>query len=524
MIFNINDNREMLAVKGTAGTQNENIATSLEFNVPERFLELPKTICFFKEDETPIGKEEFVGNSYLLKKSITKYQKVLFCLKFIENDLEWITELKPLVFNKNLDTDSDITEEDVNFIKTIVNILENEIKKVERLNVTSQETEDGVEITFTDKEGQQKVELVKNGKDGKNAEVNGYNTIEIIAGENVEIKQDENKLEISATGGGEGGTTNYNQLTNKPKINNVELSENKTLKDLGIINFSGNYNDLSNKPTIPTKVSELENDSHYIDNTYHDSSKQDTISDLDNIRSKANSALQEIPSEYITETELNNYHDSSKQDTINDLETIRDGASKGATALQKIPSEYAKVEDIPTKTSELENDSGFLTEHQDINNKLDKPTDTPAVGKVLAIKQVNDDGTFVCEWVEQSGGSDLDVQINGKSIVQDGIAKIPMTGYIDEKTVVREGLVFIPSGYGLSFQWNTHYLIIDKLANGIQRRNTVWQAGYYALLLNQIDDAVKAAMCDGQGAAWTEAEQKAAQERIGIKSVEEVLF
>lgn len=34
--------------------------------------------------------------------------------------------------------------------------------------------------------------------------------------------------------GGSGGTTNYNQLSNKPKINNVELSGNKTLAALGI--------------------------------------------------------------------------------------------------------------------------------------------------------------------------------------------------------------------------------------------------------------------------------------------------
>lgn len=34
--------------------------------------------------------------------------------------------------------------------------------------------------------------------------------------------------------GGTGGTTDYTQLSNKPKINNVELNGNKTLSDLGI--------------------------------------------------------------------------------------------------------------------------------------------------------------------------------------------------------------------------------------------------------------------------------------------------
>lgn len=39
---------------------------------------------------------------------------------------------------------------------------------------------------------------------------------------------------IGSGGGGEGGTTNYNALTNKPSINGVQLSGNKTSKELGI--------------------------------------------------------------------------------------------------------------------------------------------------------------------------------------------------------------------------------------------------------------------------------------------------
>ena len=60
------------------------------------------------------------------------------------------------------------------------------------------------------------------------------------------------KNEVDALVAGGSGTSDYSDLTNKPKINNVELSGNKSLSDLGITNFSGDYNDLSNKPSLDT--------------------------------------------------------------------------------------------------------------------------------------------------------------------------------------------------------------------------------------------------------------------------------
>ena len=50
-------------------------------------------------------------------------------------------------------------------------------------------------------------------------------------------------------------TGNYNDLTNKPDLSVYELKTDA---------FSGNYNDLTNKPTIPTKTSDLTNDSGFI--------------------------------------------------------------------------------------------------------------------------------------------------------------------------------------------------------------------------------------------------------------------
>lgn len=125
-----------------------------------------------------------------------------------------------------------------------------------------------------------------------------------------------------------------------------------------------------------------------------------------------------------------------------------------------------------------------------IQNKIDKPEDTPAVGKVLKVKSVNEGGSFVCEWADGSGGIS-DVQVGGVSFVTDGVASVPL-------------------GTGLSILSNALY-IVPASNNRINSRTN-----YYPLTAYQLDYAVKAAMCDGKGAAWTSAEQTAAQERMGI--------
>ena len=122
-----------------------------------------------------------------------------------------------------------------------------------------------------------------------------------------------------------------------------------------------------NIPTVPTNVSEFTNDAGYltkdvadgyyaalgttgsgngVDKNYVDTGlakKQDVINDLETIRSGAAAgatALQSVPEEYITETDLADKkfatidQVNAKQDAISDLETIRSGAAAGATALQ----------------------------------------------------------------------------------------------------------------------------------------------------------------------------------------------
>ena len=88
----------------------------------------------------------------------------------------------------------------------------------------------GIEATFT----------VTNGAKGDPGD-DGFSPVIVEDPDNTD---DIYKLDITTSsgtfvtpnlkGGGSGGTTNYNSLDNKPKINNVELSGNKTSADLGI--------------------------------------------------------------------------------------------------------------------------------------------------------------------------------------------------------------------------------------------------------------------------------------------------
>ena len=75
------------------------------------------------------------------------------------------------------------------------------------------------------------------GSAGADAKINGVNTLTIEAGTNITLDQEGNTLTINSTG---GGASDYEELNNLPKVNNVELKGNKSLSDLGI-QPTGNY-------------------------------------------------------------------------------------------------------------------------------------------------------------------------------------------------------------------------------------------------------------------------------------------
>lgn len=104
------------------------------------------------------------------------------------------------------------------------------------------------------------------------------------AGQVLGLDENLNPVWLDQTGGG-GGTTNYNNLANKPKIEGVTLSGNKTAADLGLAKASdipavpvqsvngktgavvldaSDVGALPSSTAIPSKTSDLTNDSGFV--------------------------------------------------------------------------------------------------------------------------------------------------------------------------------------------------------------------------------------------------------------------
>lgn len=177
------------------------------------------------------------------------------------------------------------------------------------------------------------------------------------------------------------------------------------------------------------------------------------------------------------------------------------------TLWQEVLDKFEKVSEVEEKVTELKSE---------IATKITAP-ENPEVGKAFKIKSVNDDGTFIGEWADCAN---LDVRINGESIVQNGVAEIPIANRDNVFGVVKTvPYEFWGTGVGASSN-DGQLRLYPASENSIDARQKINRS---PISVNNLDYAVKAAMCDGKGAAWTAEEQAAARERMGIDEWEDVL-
>lgn len=212
------------------------------------------------------------------------------------------------------------------------------------------------------------------------------------------------------TGGGSGGstptTTSYNNLTDKPSINNTTLTGNRTSADLGIygtsnpppypvtsvngktgdvtIDVGGAVSSVNGKTgdvtltasdvgalpsttKIPTATSDLTNDSGYITisgapvqsvdgatgavTTNAVKTTVQTLTDAQKAQARTNIGAG-------TSSFSGSYNDLTNKPTIPSKTSELDNDAGFITDSALEP--YAKTTDVPTKVSQLENDSGFV--------------------------------------------------------------------------------------------------------------------------------------------------------------------
>lgn len=123
-------NRDLVLINAQ-NTQNENDAEKITLQVPEQYEDFNKKIVFV----TPDGNvwDIITNNEYLIKKAITKYKQVDFYIWLTKGDVDFRSQIKTLKFYQNVDASDEITDEEIGKVNTVVNLLEEEITKVENL-------------------------------------------------------------------------------------------------------------------------------------------------------------------------------------------------------------------------------------------------------------------------------------------------------------------------------------------------------------------------------------------------------
>ena len=132
------------------------------------------------------------------------------------------------------------------------------------------------------------------------------------------------------TGGIFYGTNDYDDLINKPQINGVTLSGNKTSADLGIF--------------IPTKTSDLTNDSDFVVSS--DLATVATTGDYDDLINKPVIPAAQVNSDWEAVSGV--------------AEILNKPVIPTRTSQLTNDSGYATTGDIPTKLSDLQNDTDFV--------------------------------------------------------------------------------------------------------------------------------------------------------------------
>lgn len=221
-----------------------------------------------------------------------------------------------------------------------------------------------------------------------------------------------NKTINIPTGGGEGGTSDYNALANKPKLNGVEIAGNKTSTDYKIVSSEQG----------------IENNGKFL-----------------GVGVDGNVTLVDKPTY-----------------TADEVGARPDIWTPSADDVGALPNNT----EIPSKTSDLENDSGFIT-NSDIPEKLPNPQKIIFTGAVSAEYDGSSQQTIN---IPTDGGSDpytlpimSDTQLGGGKAVAKTDEDVPVA--VDPST----GQLFVPTYPSGGDSGGKSYYYEETLEEGITK-------------------------------------------------------
>ena len=235
----------------TVGYIGENKTEQIEFKIPEKYKKYGKKICFEANGKT-FQKlfDNVTDNTVTFTRDMTKYDELYATVVFFKtNDDDEIvakTSLLHILIEGAVNCPDGVSPDDPKVIildKLINDVtnLNNEItlSEKERTNNESQRIENENHRIANETQREEYMENLKSSVEngdfnGKDATINGFNTLNIVAGANIDLKQENETLEIN-------NTYQYDDSDLVKEIDNI----NDNFKNYSLITETGNKLDLT---------------------------------------------------------------------------------------------------------------------------------------------------------------------------------------------------------------------------------------------------------------------------------------
>ena len=219
---------------------------------------------------------------------------------------------------------------------------------------------------------------------------------------------------VSSVDGSSGAVTTNAVKTTTQSLSDTQKVQARTNIGAGTSSFSGDYGDLSNKPTIPSKTSDLTNDSGFIN------AAGAPVQSVDGATGVVTTNAVKVVTQTLTEAQKG---------------IARTNIGAGTSSFSGDYGDLSNKPTIPTKTSDLTNDSGFITSApvDSVNGKtgtvelaasdvgaVAKSGDTMTGNLTVGSAKLQTNGYVTGTWLRTTANVALSTKPNQIAVVNDG--------------------------------------------------------------------------------------------------------